>query len=110
MERIDERYRSYEDTIHYRQARRRIINYEKYLRCKLFGMHEPYVLIKNKYPYAKHHFLFWINPMYDQFYPISRIRGIVHAYFPTREIMHLFENVPTKRSIKGIRHIHVIIM
>lgn len=106
----NESTRSYEDTQQYRQARQRIPQYEQYLARKLFSPHDPYVLLRNKYPYTENHFLFWINPTYERFYSsFTRIKSIVYTHFPARTILHLFENTMENRSVLKIRHVHVIL-
>ena len=106
---VDERSRSYEDTKEYKAVKKRILNYEAYLQCKLFSTHTPYVILKNKYPYTDKHYLFWLNPKYEKFYSFTRIKSVVYTHFPFSHVQRIFENKIYKRSIHTIRHIHIIL-
>ena len=98
--------RSWEDEVHYRGTRDRIPDYGTYMRTKLFATHEPYVIVKNTFPYFPRHMLFWVNPKYERFYTISRVRRILAHRFPGLRKEKVFENAPKDRSVPHVRHFH----
>jgi hypothetical protein len=97
--------RSWEDEVHYRESRKRIPDYGDYMQRKLFAKHEPYVIVRNMFPYFPRHMLFWVNPRYQRFYPISRVRKILSHRYPGG-IKRVFENLPKDRSVLQVRHFH----
>ena len=96
--------RDLEDTIHYLEIRRKIPSYHRYMVTKLFATHEAYTMLPNTYPYLPFHRLMFINPKYDRFYTMTRIKSTILTLYPNAQC--IFENPMDRQSIPTIRHIH----
>ena len=90
--------------IEYQQVRRRIQSYETYMRTKLFGPHDAFVVLPNAYPYLPFHYVFWVHPKYKKYYSFTRIKSMIYTLYP--HATNLFENPQIRKSIFGIRHVH----
>ena len=109
--------RSLEDTECYK-LRRRITNelygdYQTLLRRRLFNEHDSYVIKRNAFPYGwtekdyKHDCL-WINPRVDDRWTDKMVIDLCKRHYKRNEIVYLFENEVTMRSVLKIRHYHII--
>ena len=87
-------------------------NYEKYLFKKVFKNNCNFSFLKNEFPYdlekGLKHYVFWINPCIEQ-----KINTDIIDYLISKKVCNgdyiAFENPINNRSIKSIRHFHVII-
>jgi UDP-N-acetylglucosamine pyrophosphorylase len=80
---------------------------EEYIKTKIFdSSFTPHVLCSNTFPYKtpyKHKVLF-INPKYEKFYPLERIkREIVPNY------IKMWINDPSTKSVHTIKHYQIYI-
>ena len=50
--------------------------------------------------------LFWVNPKYERFYTIARVRRVLAHRFPGLRKEKVFENAPKDRSVPHVRHFH----
>ena len=109
--------RKLEDTYNYRM-RKKLTNelygdYQNLLRIRLFNNHESYVIKRNAFPYNwkekdyKHDCL-WINPKVDDRWTENIIIDLCKRHYKNYEIIYLFENEITARSVLKIRHFHII--
>lgn len=102
LKRTLDNYECYE--IHKRVTRELFGDSEKYISTKIFDCKStPYVLCKNTFPYKtkyKHYVLF-INPLYENFYPEERVKEIVKGY------KKMWINPIETKSIFTIKHYQI---
>lgn len=109
--------RTLEDAENYKM-RKSITNelygdYQTLLKKRLFNNHESYVIKRNKFPYDwknkdyKHDCL-WINPIVDDRWTEKMVIDLCKRHYKRNEIVYLFENEMTMRSVLKIRHYHII--
>jgi len=104
--------RSIEDEAEY-QFHRSLVNeffvdIEEYIQVANTDPLEPYVLIKNRFPYdviGCKHYLLWIKPGYEV---PKYVEHIVNTRFPNQEIIYM-ENQLQHRSVLSVRHYHIFI-
>jgi len=93
---------------HRRLVKEFFVDIEEYIQVANIDPFEPYVLIKNRFPYnliGCKHFLLWIKPGYD----ISKYVGdITKSRFPNQEVIYM-ENHLQHRSVLTVRHYHIFI-
>ena len=80
------------------------------IKDKLFSKSQPYNILLNQFPYYwknSVHYIFWVNPKYENFYNYNRIVEIIINTFKNKTIKY-WENDIINRSIPSIRHIHII--
>ena len=88
-------------------------DYQTLLKTRLFNNHESYVIKSIKYPYDwkekdyKHDCL-WINPKVDDRWTEKMVIDLCKRHYKRNEIVYLFENEVTMRSVLKIRHYHII--
>ena len=103
--------RSFEEQFYYDIHKNINIELRNDLYNKLFYKYDPYIVLQNRFPYplknAKH-FLIWFNPRYNWIEDISLVNIILKKYFHDKEIKY-WENADFLRTIKHIRHLHVIV-
>ena len=86
--------------------------YEKYLFKKVFKNNCNFSFLINEFPYnlkkGLKHYVFWINPRIEH-----KINNDMIYYLISKKVCDgeyiIFENPISSRSIKSIRHFHVII-
>jgi hypothetical protein len=93
---------------HKRLVKEFFVDIEEYIQVANIDPLEPYVLIKNRFPYDvmdNKHYLLWIKPGYD----VSKsVEHIANTRFPNQEIICM-ENQVQHRSILTVRHYHVFV-
>ena len=88
-------------------------DYQTLLKKRLFNNYESYVIKRNKFPYNwknkdyKHDCL-WINPIVDDRWTERMVIDLCKRHYKRNEIVYLFENKITMRSVLKIRHYHII--
>jgi hypothetical protein len=82
------------------------VNIEDYL----FKKYEIYILKKNKFPYNiknTKHYILWINPEYEYYFNKNNIEKLINEFF-INQIYIYWENCDSLKSIKSIKHYHII--
>ena len=64
---------------------------------------QGHILTKNRFPYRTphDHWVLWIQPRYERFYTLDRVREIVG------DCVDLWENPDSLKSILEIKHYHI---
>jgi hypothetical protein len=89
--------------------------YESLLNHKLFENGNLLVIKENKFPYDIYknlkHYVLWIHPVLKTLITIQNARFIIEKKWKSMNSnnMIIFENKDKCKSIKTIRHLHVII-
>ena len=90
------------------------LNISKYFNVKiddyLFKKYEIYKLKKNKFPYNiknSKHYILWINPKYEYYFNKNNIKKLINELF-LNQIFIYWENCESLKSIKSIKHYHII--
>ena len=103
-------YRDYNTKIGYNVNTSCKKQFKTLLESYLFDKYEAYVIRRNQFPYCflnAEHYLLWINPKYEKFYSETRIRSIICSHFKNR-LIKFWENPLELRSIRSIKHYHII--
>lgn len=86
----------------------------KFLNIKLedylFNKYDMYLIKKNNFPYNlknSKHYILWINPIYEKFFNLNNIKKLINELF-LDEIYIYWENCESEKSIKNIKHYHII--
>jgi len=83
------------------------VDIEEYISTLNIDPFEPYILIKNRFPYKTspdvRHYVLWIKPGYN-----IQVATIIQNRFPGREII-FYQNAIQNRSIMTIDHYQVFI-
>jgi hypothetical protein len=87
---------------------------DNYLISKFFGKNRsiPFVIYKNMFPYRNikgRHLVCWINPRYEKFYNVQRVKTIVDHMFKKSSKRVVFENVIKDKSVFGVLHYQVLL-
>ena len=103
--------RSYEEQYYYDIHKNISNELKNNITNKLFHKYDSYKVLENRFPYplknAKH-FLIWFNPIYNWIENKLMVDIILDKYFQDKEIKY-WENAEFLRTIKNIRHLHVIV-
>ena len=90
----------------------------KLLEKNLFSLCDQYVIRKCRFSYKfkdlnykdLRHDVIWINPKYEENWSDKRIRDQVKKskLYRNRELLNIWENVIYLRSVRKIRHYHIL--
>ena len=89
-------------------------NVDEYLIAKFFGKNTsiPFSIYKNMFPYRHvkgKHMVCWINPRYEKFYNVKRVKAIVDHIFKNANKRVVFENVLQDKSVFGVAHYQIFL-
>ena len=98
-------------TIHKNITNQFFGNVSEYIKSKCFHKCTPYRIYENNFPYIhsyKKHLVFWINPLYEKFYNIERVRDICKQLYGNFN-HNVFRNPENDRSVKDVYHYQLFI-
>ena len=78
---------------------------------KLFDKYDSYKLLLNRFPYPLKngkHYILWFNPKYNWIENEKLVNLLLKKFFDKKEVK-IWENADFLRTVKHIRHIHIIV-
>lgn len=103
--------RSYNEQVLYNIHKKISKEFNTDLKNNLFDNYDSYIIKKNRFPYPLYdatHYILWFNPRYNLINYNDHIKHIINKKFYNKEIK-FWENAECLRTVKHIRHIHIIV-